>query len=114
MSNMDNVAFAKLMLRWSMVKQELDDIEAAISEEVLARGESQYIGYTYAQYSAGRTTYGWEQAAQGAEVDQAIIDKHSKTTVSVSWAKVCEDAGIEEAPVVGAPTPKVTIKLKEK
>ena len=111
--NMDNYAFAELMLKWSRVKQQLNDIEEAIEMEVLVREESQYIGHTYAQYSAGRTTFGWEQAARDAKVDQAIIDKHSKITVSTAWAEVCKEVDIDDAPVVNAPKPKVTIKLRE-
>ena len=70
---MDKKEFARLMLQWSDLKEMLDDIEVAISIEVLKLGHTVDIGYTSAVYSAGRTTYGWEQEALAGDASTALI-----------------------------------------
>ena len=110
---MDKKEFAKLMLKWSDLKEELDDIEAVIAAEVLEIGKTIDIGYTSAVYSAGRRTFGWEQVAKEQGVTDAVVDKHSTTTVTVTtkWSEVCKEMEITDPPVIKAGTPSVTLKL---
>ena len=108
---MDKREFAKKMLEWSDLREKMDDLEAAIAAEVMRLGKTVDIGYTSAVYSAGRTSYAWEQAAREGEVIAEIIDKHSTTTVTTKWKEVCKDWEITDPPVLKAGTPSVTLKL---
>ena len=108
---MDKREFAKKMLEWSDLREKMDDLEAAIAAEVMRLGKTVDIGYTSAVYSAGRTTYGWEQEALAGDASTALILSLSTTTITTKWKDVCKKLGIVEAPVLKAGTPSVTIKL---
>ena len=108
---MDKKEFAKLMLKWSDLKEEMDDIEAVIATEVLEIGKTVDIGYTSAAYSAGRATYAWEQEALAGDASAALILSLSTTTITTKWKDVCKKLGIDEAPVLKAGTPSVTLRL---
>ena len=108
---MDKKAFADLMLQWSVLKDQIDDIEAAIKAEVMARQESVTIGYTKATYSAGRVTYAWEKTALENNATDEMIEHYSTVKITTKWKDVCRDMRIVEAPVLKAVAPKVTIKL---
>ena len=108
---MDKKEFARLMLRWGDLKEMLVDIEATITAEVLELGKTVDIGYTSAVYSAGRTSYAWEQEAVAGEASEELIESLSKITVTTKWKDVCKELGIDSVPVLKAGTPKVTIKL---
>jgi len=108
---MDKKEFAKLMLRWGALKEEIDDIEAAITAEVMELGETVSVGYTSAVYSAGRATYAWEQTAKENNASDELIGYYSMVKTTVKWKDVCRDMRIVEAPVLKAGTPSVTLKL---
>ena len=108
---MDKKEFARLMLRWAVLKEEMVDIEDAITAEVLELGETVSVGYTSAVYSAGRATYDWEQTAKENNASDELIGYYSMVKTTVKWKEVCMDMRIVEAPVLKAGTPSVTLKL---
>ena len=108
---MDKKEFAELMLEWGDLKEKMIDIEVTIAAEVLELGKTVDIGYTSAVYSAGRTSYAWEQEALAGDASAALILSLSTTTITTKWKDVCKKLGIDEAPVLKAGTPSVTIKL---
>jgi len=108
---MDKEALAQLMLKWAVLKDEMDDIEAAITAEVMELGETVNVGYTSAVYSAGRATYAWEQTAKENNASDELIEYYSTVKVTTKWKDVCRDMRIVEAPVLKAGTPKVILKL---
>ena len=108
---MDKESFAQLMLRWAVLKDEMVDIEAAITAEVMEFGKTVSVGYTSAVYSAGRATYAWEQTAKENNASDELIGYYSTVKTTVKWKDVCRDMRIVEAPVLKEGTPKVTIKL---
>jgi len=108
---MDKREFARLMLKWGDLKEEMIDIEIAIAAEVLELGKTIDIGYTSAVYSAGRTSYAWEQEALAGDASAALILSLSTTTITTKWKDVCKKLSIDEAPVIKEGTPSVTIKL---
>ena len=107
----DKKEFAKLMLRWGAIKEEMVDIEAAITAEVMELGETVNVGYTSAVYSAGRATYAWEQVARDNNASDELIGYYSMVKTTVKWKDVCRDMRIVLAPVLKAGTPSVTLKL---
>ena len=109
----DKVRFAELMLDWAYLKEQIDDIEATITAEVLRLGKTVDIGYTSAVYSAGRRTFGWEQVAMEQGATEAVIEKYTTATVTVTtkWSEVCKEMEITDPPVLKAGTPSVTLKL---
>ena len=97
---------SKLMLEWGDKRAELDTIEAEIAAEVLEMGMSFTVGNIRASYSVGRVTKDYE--AVKVRFPPEIVEKHS--SVTVSWAKACEEAGIE-APEKSKSEPSVTVKI---
>jgi len=108
---MDKKEFARLMLKWGDLKEEMADIEVVLAVEVLKLGKTVDIGYTSAVYSAGRATYAWEQEAVANEASEELIESLSTITITTKWKEVCKEIGINEAPVLKAGTPSVTLKL---
>ena len=108
---MDKKALANLMLKWAVLKDEMNDIEAAIKAEVMELGETVSVGYTKAVYSAGRATYAWERTALENNASDEMIEHYSSVKITTKWKDVCRDMRIVEAPVLKAGVPKVTIKL---
>jgi len=110
---MDKREFAKKMLEWSDLREKMDDLEATITAEVMRLGKTVDIGYTSAVYSAGRTTYGWEQVAMEQGATEAVIEKYTtaKLTTATKWSEVCKEMEITDPPVIKAGTPSVTLKL---
>ena len=104
--NMNTNELSKLMLEWGDKRAELDTIEAQIEKEVLLIGKTYTVGNIRASYSGGRTTKDYE--AVKSLVPQEIVEKHS--SVTVAWAKACEEAGIE-APEKSKTEPGVTVKF---
>ena len=110
---MDKKEFARLMLKWGDLKEEMIDIEAAIMAEVMELGKTVDIGYTSAVYSAGRRTFGWEQVAMEQGATEIVIEKYTTATVTVTtkWSEICKEMEITDPPVIKVGTPSVTIKL---
>ena len=108
---MNKKAFADLMLKWATLKEQMNDIEDAITKEVMGMQESVAIGYAKATYSAGRATYAWEKTALENNASKESIEYYSTVKVTVKWKEVCRDMRIVDAPILKAGTPKVTIEL---
>jgi hypothetical protein len=116
----DPVQLAKDMLAWREKRTELDVIEDRIREAVLELGKTQTVGDVKASYSAGRRTFGYQQAvqdymAQKPEMMQALIaDVESQTrtvtTTTVDYKTLCGRWKLE-APVVAQSEPSVSIKF---
>lgn len=107
---MDNLEFAKAMIRYEELYKELKSLEAVIETHVMECGETQSIGNVYAKYSNGRTVYDYELAGKNAPIP--VIEKYTEVVEKVDWRSICKDMDYE-APVKMAPTPtvKVTVKL---
>lgn len=97
---------AKKMLEWGEKNSELLAIEAEIEKAVLEIGKTYTVGNIRATYSAGRETRDYDAVKD--QVPAEVAEKYS--TVSVSWAKACEELGIE-APIKSKGNPTVTVKL---
>ena len=94
---MDKSELAKLMLEWEALADRLAAVEQQIVEAVLVIGETVTVGNVAARYRKGAVKKDYEAVGKAAPAE--IIARHTKIETSVSWAKVCADAGLE-APVV--------------
>ena len=114
----DSVQLAKDMLEWREKRAELDVIEDRIERAVLELGKTQTVGDVRASYSAGRRTFGYQQAVEGyiAQKPEDLtrfmgsIQDHTEVVTTVDYKAVC-DAWKLEAPVVKQGTPSVDIKF---
>lgn len=97
---------SKKMLEWADKRAELDAIEAEITKEVLTLGKTYTVGNIRASYSGGTSRKDYEAVKD--QVPPEIVAKYS--SVSVAWAKACEEAGID-APEKSKSEPSVTVKF---
>jgi len=108
---------AQAMLDWRQKKMELDAIEAKIVTAVLDIGKTQTVGDVRATYSAGRRTFGYQQAVDDYSAAHpedlefsTLIAVHTRVEVSVDCKAVCDEMKIV-APVIKQGEPSVTVKL---
>ena len=106
---MDNLEFAKAMIRYEELFKELKHLEELISNHVMARGETQAIGNVYAKFSHGRTTYDYETPGRTAPVP--VIEKYTEIVEKVDWRSICKEMDFE-APIKTHPVPSVKIEVK--
>ena len=74
------------------------EIEAEVKSAVDRTGAPVSAYGLIARYKAGRKSTDHEAAAKAAGVPQDLVNRHSKTKVTVAWAKVTKDAKVDIAP----------------
>jgi hypothetical protein len=107
---MDNLQFAKAMIRYEELWKEMKALEGEIETHVLERGETQAIGNVYAKYSNGRTVYDYETSAMSAPDE--VKASHTEVIRKVDWRAICKELDLE-VPVAKEPVPYVKISVKE-
>jgi hypothetical protein len=106
---MDNLEFAKAMIRYEELYKELEGLRALIEDHVLSIGETQSIGNVYAKYSNGRTTYDYE-AVKGI-APKEIVALNTEVVEKTDWRSICKALDFE-APIKKQPTPSVKVEVK--
>lgn len=106
---MDMSYLAKKMLEWEQAKRSCDELEAAIRDSILQLCETQTVGNVKAQYSKGRRSYDYIQAAN--EVPIKIVNLHTTMPLpKTDWKAVCKSAGITDISFTQS-DPSVSLKL---
>jgi len=105
---MDKSELANLMLLWEQKRRELDQIEERITHAVEEIGETVKAGNVQAKYISGHIVYDYETTGKTAPVE--IIAKHTNIKAVTSWAKVCEEAGLQAEPT-GQTHPTVRVAV---
>ena len=108
-SNMDNLEFAKAMIKYEELYREMQALEAVITEYVMDKGENQGIGNVSALYRKGRTEYDYE--AIGSKAPMFVIDKHREVIEKINWRAVCIEMSYDP-PITKEPVPYVKIEVK--
>lgn len=106
---MDNLEFAKAMIRYEELYKELMGLEKLIGDHVLSTGETQSIGNVKAKYNNGRTTYDYETPGKNAPAP--VIEKYTQIVEKVDWRSICNEMEFE-APIKTHPVPSVKIEVK--
>lgn len=86
--------YAQLKNELAKIQNELAEIEAALKAEVLESGEIAGFGFR-AYMKPGRKSINHQKAARENGAWESLIEKHSKTKVTVSWAKITQEMGIK-------------------
>ena len=114
---MNESELAALMLEYEATQRRADELREAITAEVLARGKTVTAGNVKASYSAGRKSYDYVTALNGAFALGAITDadlepyrEHIPATVKLDARKACVGLKIEEVPYTQS-EPRVTVKV---
>lgn len=117
---MDNVEFAKKMLKLGELLTEADVLIAELGDHVIALGRSQSIGDVEAKYSGGRATYDWERTVRehpSAEAEPEawgeLVAQHTELipqTVKIDWRGIANRMDWEGI-VVKEPIPSVKFSL---
>ena len=107
---MDTVELAKLFVKYSELKKELDEVSATIMNAVLEIGETQTIaGVTAKYYKPSAGTPDYESTAKAAMPDGFDLAEFSSVRTSVRWKDVCEKLGVT-APAGEMKQPRVVIR----
>jgi hypothetical protein len=113
---MDNLEFAKAMIRYEELFREMKAIEELIYPHVLALESSQSVGNVTAKYTNGRTYYDYEFIRYDEEFPQEeltpYIKKHTQTIEKVDWRSICKELDYDP-PIDKEPVPSVKIVVKE-
>lgn len=110
---MKDLEFAKAMVKYQELYQELEALNKMITEYVMDRESSQSIGNVTARYSKGRTSYAYEKVTESYPLDylKPYIDKHSKMIEKIDWRSICKDLDFDP-PIDKEPIPYVKIDVK--
>jgi hypothetical protein len=106
---MDNLEFAKAMIRYEELFKEMKQLEAIIETHVMERGETQAIGNVYAKFTNGRTIYDYE--TPGRQAPEVVIEKYTEIIEKTDWRSICKEMDFE-APIKKHPVPSVKIDVK--
>ena len=106
---MDNLEFAKAMIRYEELYNEMQELEDVIQAHVLEREESQSIGNVHAKYTNGRTVYDYETPGRIAPDD--IVRQYTETIEKIDWRSICKEMQYEPL-VKSEPVPSVKIVVK--
>jgi hypothetical protein len=111
---MDNLEFAKAMIRYEELYTEMKKLEAVITDHVMDKGETQAIGNVYAKYSNGRTEYDYSAIREAYPPEDLadIIYDNTKVIEKIDWRSICL-AMDWKAPVSKEPVPYVKIEVKD-
>ena len=111
---MDNLEFAKAMIRYEELFREMKALEELIYPHVLALESSQSVGNVTAKYTNGRTSYAYEKVTEYLPLPQLepYIKKHTTTIEKVDWRSICKDLDYDP-PIDKEPVPSVKIVVKE-
>ncbi len=110
---------AEIRAAIASLQAEAEALTEALRMEVIESGPVEAFGLR-AHLKKGRASTDHEAAAMAAQVDPAIIEKHSTTRVtwvswddttkvSVAWAKVTKEAKVDTAPFTTTPPPVFAI-----
>jgi hypothetical protein len=86
--------YARLKSELAEIQNELEEIEAQLRLQVETSGEVAGFGFR-AYMKPGRKSTNHEAAAHENGAWDSLIEKHSKTKVTVSWAKVTAEMGLK-------------------
>lgn len=104
------------MNEWKLLKQQLDNVEVEIIEEVALLKTSVENDGVLVKYSAGRRSYGYEALAGTAGASKEVINTNTKVTSKVDWKAVCSEVGYTADELEGVTTeghPSVKISLSK-
>ena len=80
------------MKKLETLHDEISALEAEIEAEVAALGSSQQVGRVKATwYPNGKGRWNWEKMALTLGADGDIIEKHTKTKITIGWQKIVEE-----------------------
>lgn len=99
---------AEIRAAIASLQAEAEAVTEALRMEVMKSGPVEAFGLR-AHLKKGRASTDHEAAAMAAQVDPAIIEKHSTTKVTVAWAKVTKEAKVDTAPFTTTPPPVFAI-----
>ena len=92
-----------LLARYSQIMQQIEalraeaaEVESQLKSFVGEVGQVEDFGYR-AYFRPGRKSTDHEAAAKAANVPSVIIEKFSTVKVSVAWARVTKEAGVNTA-----------------
>ena len=109
---MNDTQLAHLHAEYNRAASRAAALADAIRAEVLTRRATVTLNGVTAKYAAGRIEYDHERAARAANAPEALVAQHTKAKISVSWAKVTEEMGLDMQGYVkpGRPaTVKITV-----
>ena len=111
---MNNLEFAKAMVRYEELHKELKALEAQITDHVMGLEQTQEIGNVKARYSKGRTSYNYEMITSDYPLDtlKPYIAKHSKMIEKIDWRSICKELDYDP-PIANEPTPYVKVEVKD-
>ena len=97
---------AQKMLDWGVKRQELDALEDELRAAVLELGKTQTVGNVRVSYSAGRKSYDYRAAIEGAYLAHGTLDAFEKVTIDFRAA--CKALDVKDVPFTqGKPTANV-------
>lgn len=108
---MEKSVLARLMLKWEVAREHLDDLESAIGHMVVEHGKTVVTGNVRATFSKGRRTFDYKAGAHGAPV--ALVDKHSKVVVDFRALCTTEEWDGQGTVPFKQFAPSVKVKLEE-
>ena len=111
---MDNLEFAKAMIRYEELFREMKALEELIYTHVLALESSQSVGNVTAKYTNGRTSYNYEAVRDAVPPVKlnTYISRHTTTIEKVDWRSLCKELDYDP-PIDKEPVPSVKIVVKE-
>lgn len=121
---MNNIEFAKNMLRMGELLAEVKQLELELAAHVVDLEKTQAIGNVTAKYSPGRTTYDWERtvrehptAESEPEAHAELVAQYTETThpepvTKTDWAGIAHRMNWDGI-VAKEPVPSVKFILEE-
>lgn len=86
--------YAQLRSELAEIQNELSEIESELKQRAEETGEIAGFGFR-AYFKPGRKSTNHEAAAKAHGVWDDLIEKHSKTKVTVSWAAITKEMGVK-------------------
>lgn len=109
---MNTTELAKAMLKWGELQEQAKELEAEITDAVLAIGKTQTVGNVRATYSKGRTTYDYQGAVEALGLHPSELEEWEK--VSYDWKSACDALSKEydlHVPAKSQSGPTVRVKV---
>ena len=89
---MNNLEFAKAMVRYEELHQEMKALEEQITAHVMNIGQTQSVGNVQAKYTNGRTEYDYTSITSFYPLDDLrdLINEHSTMVEKIDWRAICK------------------------
>lgn len=88
----DDLTLTQKFVELRQLHDRIKELETEIEPVILQREKTFSAAGVRASYYQPSEKIDWEKF--GKDAPSNIIEKHTRTTTSTSWAKVCEEAGI--------------------